>query len=247
MNRYKAALIHLTLSILVAAIACALLLGLWYPPPYFHAGGGARLLLLVVGVDVVLGPLLTLIVFDKRKPELKRDLAIIVLLQLAALVYGFHVMLQSRPVFLVAAGDRFYVVSANQVEPEELAAASQPQWRKLSWSGPVLVAAESPDSKEERDQLMLSVMAGKDVDQYPRYYVTYEKLAPSLLQRAKPLMKLRDMRPEEAGRIDAWLRRNNRIEESVVWVPIVARMDHITMLLDSETGEPLGAIAVYPW
>src|SRR5690606_32812168 len=98
-----AALIHLGISAAVAAVASALLMGVWYPPPYFRAAGAERLLLLVVAVDVTLGPLLTLIVFKRGKPGLKFDLAAIGVAQLLALVYGFHVMLLSRPVFLVAA------------------------------------------------------------------------------------------------------------------------------------------------
>lgn len=247
MSRCKAALVHLSLSLLVAAIATALLLGIWYPPPYFQAGGADRLLLLVVGVDVILGPLLTLIVFDTRKPELRRDLAIIVVLQLTALAYGFHVMLQSRPVFLVAAVDRFIVVSANQLEPVDLAQAREPEWRKLSWTGPVLVAAERPAATADRNEMLFSALAGKDIEKYPRLYVDYQQEAAGLLQRAHPISRLRDMRSEQSALIDAWLKRNQRIEEDVLWVPIVARMEDITMLLDKETGEPLGAIALDPW
>lgn len=247
MSRWKASLIHFSLSLLVAAVAVGLLLGVWYPPPYFQAGGADRLLLLVVGVDVILGPLLTLVVFDTRKPELKRDLAIIVAVQLLALGYGFHVMLQSRPAFLVAAVDRFVVVAANDLDRQDLEAAGDPRWRSLSWAGPELVATQRPESAEERNALLLSGLDGKDIERLPRYYVEYAHEAPNLLARAHPLSRLRTMNPDDAGKIDAWLKRNNRAEESVVWLPIIARMDDITMLLDKETGEPLGAIALAPW
>lgn len=247
MTRYKAALIHFLLSLLVAAVAVGLLLGLWYPPPYFQAGGADRLLSLVVGVDVILGPLLTLVVFNTCKSELKRDLAIIVALQLAALAYGFYVMLQSRPVFLVAAVDRFIVVTANELEPEDLAKARQPKWRNLSWTGPVLVSAELPRTANEQSELVFSALAGKDVEKYPRYYVEYGSAVPELIRRAKSLSQLRELNHNNVWKLDAWLKRNNRAEESVVWLPIIARMDDITMLLDKETGEPLGAIALDPW
>ena len=46
------------------------------------------LILLMIGVDVVIGPLLTLIVFDPKKKHLKFDLVVIAALQLAALAYG---------------------------------------------------------------------------------------------------------------------------------------------------------------
>lgn len=247
MTRYKAALVHFSLSLLVAAIATGLLLGLWYPPPYFQAGGADRLLLLVVSVDVILGPLLTLIVFNPKKLELKRDLSIVVAVQLMALVYGFHVMLQSRPAFLVGVVDRFVVVSANQLEPNDLAQAREPKWRRLSWSGPVLVATERPGTSSERMDMAFSGLAGKDIEQFPRYYVDYAHETPNLLRRAQPPSRLRELNPDKPHDLDAWLKRHQRPEDSVVWLPIVARMSDITMLMDKETGEPLGAIALRPW
>ena len=247
MSRWKAALIHFGISALVAAIATALLLGVWYPPPYFSAAGAKRLLLLVVGVDVVLGPLLTLIVFKSGKRGLKFDLAAIGLVQVLALAYGFHVMLQSRPVFMVASVDRFVLVAANQLDPADLAAASQPQWRRLSWGGPVLVATQRPDDADERNDLLFSALEGKDIEKFPRYYVEYEAAASGLLQRAQPLSRLRQMHPSHAGEVDAWLQRHRSEEESIVWLPIVARDADLCMLMDRASGKPLGAIALDPW
>ena len=75
MSRWKAASIHCSISALVGLIVGFLLFGLWYPPPYFHAAGADELILLLVGVDLTLGPLLTLIVFRSGKRGLKFDLA----------------------------------------------------------------------------------------------------------------------------------------------------------------------------
>jgi len=247
MTRWKAALIHLAISVLVAAVASALLLGVWYPPPYFTAAGAQRLLLLVVGVDVMLGPLLTLIVFRSGKPGLKFDLAAIAVVQALALAYGFHVMLQSRPVFMVAAVDRFVLVAANQLDPADLAAASQPQWRRLSWSGPVLVATQRPDDATERSDLLFSALEGKDIEKFPRYYVEYETAAPDLLQRAQPLSRLRQMHPSQQGKLDACIGRLGMLDEDVVWLPIVARDADLSMLMERTSGKPLGAIALDPW
>src|SRR4029078_12975478 len=110
MSRWKAAGIHLSISLLIGLIVGALLFGVWYPPPYFHAAGADQLVLLLVSVDIVLGPLLTLVVFKSGKWGLKFDLTLIAVMQTIALVYGLSVVLRSRPVFLVAAVDRFVLV-----------------------------------------------------------------------------------------------------------------------------------------
>jgi hypothetical protein len=62
----------------------------WYPNPYREISGGRELFLILVTVDVILGPLITLSIFNPVKAwkVLRRDLAIVGLIQLAALGYG---------------------------------------------------------------------------------------------------------------------------------------------------------------
>ena len=81
---------------------------LWYPPPYFEFDGGMNVMRLLLVVDVVLGPLLTLVVFQRGKKGLRRDLAVIGALQLAAFVYGAGLMFQYRPAFVVYAEKNFF-------------------------------------------------------------------------------------------------------------------------------------------
>lgn len=248
LSRWKAAGIHLCISVVVAAIATALLLGIWYPPPYFRAGGAPRLLMLVVLVDVCIGPLLTLIVFKSGKPGLKFDLAVIALLQATALVYGFHVLVSSRPVFMVAAVDRFVLVDADQIAKADLARASRPEWRHLSWTGPVLVAAELPKDPEARNDLLFgSLRAGKDVQDYPQYYVPYETAAPGLLKRAHSIAMLRELNSGRGKEITAWLARHKLAESQVVWLPIQPREGDLVMMMDAATGKPLGALPLIAW
>ena len=92
LNRWTAAAIHLGISALIAITVVAVMLALWYPQPYFDAMGGTGLLKILVGVDVAIGPLLTLIIFDRRKKSLRFDLSVIAFLQIAALVYGVYIM-----------------------------------------------------------------------------------------------------------------------------------------------------------
>ena len=64
--------------------------GWWYPYPYRELSGGRELFALVVAVDVVLGPLITLVIFNpaKTRRHLVMDFTVIGLLQVAALAYG---------------------------------------------------------------------------------------------------------------------------------------------------------------
>lgn len=248
MSRWKAAALHLCISIVIAGIASGLLLGVWYPPPYFHADGAGKLLALVVGVDVSIGPLLTLLVFRHGKRGLKFDLTVIAILQVIALVYGFHVLVGSRPVFMVAVVDRFVAVSANNISAADLAKAAHPEWRHLSWTGPVLVGATLPSNEKQREALMFSsLQGGKDIQDLPERYVPYANVAPALLKRARPLIRLYKMHPHAKGEISGWLATRHLSADNVVWLPIQARRWDMVMMMDARTGQPLGPIPLDPW
>lgn len=248
MSRRKAAGIHLGISAMVAALVSGLLLGVWYPPPYFHADGAGRLLALVVGVDVSIGPLLTLLVFKAGKRGLKLDLAVIAILQAAALAYGFHVLVGSRPVFLVATVDRFVVVSASNISAADLAKAPRGRWRQLSWSGPVLVGAQLPTDPKLRNALMFSTLqGGKDIQDMPRYYVPYPCVAEQMLKRARSLAALRTMHPRALGVIARWLHSRHLTDSQVVWLPLQARKWDMVMMMDAKSGEPIAPLPLNPW
>ena len=247
MSRWKAARIHLLLSIAIGIIVGALLFGVWYPPPFFHAVGADMLVLLLVGVDVVLGPLLTLIVFKSGKPGLKFDLAIIAIVQSVALVYGMSVVLRSRPVFLVAAVDRFVLISARDLDPADLAKGNKPEFRTLSWFGPRTVGAKLPPPGDEANALLFSGLAGKDIEKFPQYYVDYETVAPELLSKAKPLSEMEDRAGKDKPLLAEAARKSGVPADRLVCLPVQTRRAFLVMLLDRATGKPLRAVAVDPW
>ena len=69
LSAIRVACLHFLFSLVVALLAAALVFGLWYPFPYGHLSGGRELFLLVVAVDVVCGPLLTMVLFNPAKPR----------------------------------------------------------------------------------------------------------------------------------------------------------------------------------
>ena len=107
------ALRHLLLSLLVALASAAVVFGLWYPAPYRQMLQVGHIYLLVLVVDVVCGPLLTLIVASPRKSRRERwlDFSLIGAIQLAALAYGMYSVWVARPAVLAFESDRLVVVS----------------------------------------------------------------------------------------------------------------------------------------
>jgi hypothetical protein len=136
-DRFKAAGIHLCISIVIALLAAALVFYFWYPYPYREISGGRELFMILITVDVILGPSITLAIFNRAKPrrELRRDLAIVGLIQLAALGYGLWTVFIARPVHLVFEIDRFRVVHAVDV-PSDLMDKVRPGSMRCPCSGP---------------------------------------------------------------------------------------------------------------
>lgn len=247
MSRWKAAAIHLSISATIGLLVGALLLFVWYPRPYFHAAGADELVLLLVGVDLVLGPLLTLVVFKAGKKGLRFDLSLIAAMQATALIYGLSVVLRSRPVFVVAAIDRFVLVPANGLDPADLAKGSQPQFRALSWTGPVLVGAILPTDPKARNDLVFSGAAGKDLERFPQYYAPYPNVAKAMLTHAKSLDTLQAISTAVTQETVDWLHAHGRTSAEVVWLPLVGPHADMTMLMEHENGQVLGALAINPW
>lgn len=247
MSRWKAMLIHLGISALIGTAVIAALLLIWYPPPQFSAAGVERFIYLLIGVDVVLGPLLTLVVFRLGKPGLKLDLTLIALCQLAALIYGLHIMWQSRPVYLVAVVDRIHMVTPIDIDQESLAKA-EPPYANLPVFGPQLIGGRTATDPEERHRMvMLTLQTGKDVQNLPEYFVPYDQVSDQLLQRSRPLQTLLEHYPQHASRVRDFLAQQGGTIENLRFVPFTTPHIDISAVLDGSNAQVLGYIDLDPW
>lgn len=227
MDRVKAALPailwHLCASVAVAALAAALVFGVWYPEPYAALVGGADLFWMVVVVDVVCGPLLTAVLYTPRKPkrELMQDLGLVALIQLSALVYGLYVVAIARPVYLVYEVDRFRVVTVADIQPGAL----NPDLggvHALPWTGPEVIGVREPINPDEKLRSLELSLQGIEPSVRPNWWQAYELSKQLVLERAKPLDVLRKKQPEAATVIDRAVAEIGRPEAELVWVPLTS-------------------------
>lgn len=245
-TRWQAAPIHLSISLVVAALVVGLMLFFWYPQPFFLAAGGVTLVVLLVGVDVILGPLMTLLVYDPRKKSLKYDLLVIALLQVAALAYGGWIMFNARPVYVAFAGDRFELVEANAIEPADHAKAA-PAFREMPLTGPMVVGTRLPVGEEDRDVLRRAAMVGGSIGVFPQHYVPYGVVAGDVPAKASPLSSLRRKHPEAAPAIDSVIGATGKPENALRYLPLQARHGDMAVVLDAKNGAVIGVIPVDPW
>jgi hypothetical protein len=246
LNRWQAAGIHLCLSALIAATAVVVMFALWYPRPYFEAMGGQTLLALVVGVDVTLGPLLTLIVFNPKKKELKLDLAVIAAFQVAALAYGVWVTFVARPVYTAFVKDRFDIVTSNDLDATDLDAGPA-NYRNLSFTGPRLIGVRLPTDPKEQLDLVFSAIAGKDAQKFPKYYVPYADVAPAVIERAKPVEALVKKYMGAQDALHALASESGRPESELGYVPLHGRERIMTAVIDKRDGRVVGILSFNPY
>ncbi|MGA0611190.1 TfpX/TfpZ family type IV pilin accessory protein [Caldimonas sp. KR1-144] len=240
-GRVRAALIHLALSALVALACAALVFGLWYPTPFRQISGGDELFLLIVAVDVVIGPLITLAVFDLRKPrrELVRDLAVIAALQLSALVYGVHTLAQARPVVLALEGARLRVVRAIDLDADGLAKAPE-GLRRLPWTGRLVVAAQSPTDPGEQMKAIELAFAGIDIGARPELWLPPERTAAALAGNMLPLERLLTSHPGREADLAAAIATTGRPASELGYLPMISRRSDWVALVDRNTGAIVG-------
>ncbi len=156
-TRWLAFIIHLSISCIILALLAAVVFIWWFPGALFSISGGMDGVQIVILVDLILGPLLTLLVFNVAKPksELVRDLSVIGLIQLSCLMAGVWVVYQSRPVLLVHVYDTFYSYKMKDVLDSGI---DKEQLNSLDGNYPKVVYVEVPKNPLQFLNLQLTAM-----------------------------------------------------------------------------------------
>ncbi|MDS1309435.1 hypothetical protein [Marinobacter xiaoshiensis] len=169
--KLKAAAIHGVITVILALLAALVIYGLWYPKPFAEMSHGTDLFLLIVLVEIVLGPTISLVIFNtrKQKSEMLRDYFIVGMIQFSAFFYGIFSVYISRPVYLVFVKDRIEVVAAVELNNADFTHAGS-QFRSLPKLGPSTICVEFPKSPEKKSELLFSALRGMDIQLIPEFY-----------------------------------------------------------------------------
>lgn len=248
-SRLIAAAIHFFVTLLIAGGAAAIIFFVWFPGELAKMVGGTQLFLLVVCSDLILGPLISLVIFNKKKSrkELVVDYLIIGVIQLSALIYGVSVVALSRPVFIAFTKDRFEVVTAIELDDADLSMAADARYKLKSWLGPVLVSIEFPTDTKERNELLFSAVNGKDAQLMPKYYRPYESMVDAVREKSESLDSLISRHKESQPELEATVKQLGRSAESLRCLPVRHRFGFWTVLIDTKTGYPVKYLPIDPY
>jgi hypothetical protein len=244
------ALKHLGVSALIAALCAALVFGLWYPYPYSELASGRELFALVIAVDIVIGPLLSLVVYNPKKPRLKlwRDIGTVFVMQLAALGYGLYSVAQARPVLLAFEGDRFRIVAVPDIHAESLSKAPT-NIEHLGWTGPRMIGVRLLDGRDpEFPKSIQLAMQGVHPAFRPDRWIDYENQRQQVARQAKPLPELKARRPESAPLIEDAVRSSGVSESELGYLPLHSQhRDDWIVVVSVKDGMPRAYLPVDGW
>lgn len=239
-SRIQAFLIHLSISIGIFLVLLSFILLKWYPSLYFSYDGGWRGIRLVAGIDLVLGPLLTLIVFKPGKKGLKFDLAVIAMIQLAALSYGVTTVYRQRTALVVYFRHALYTVSGWQAAA--VGAKGQTVIR-ASTTAPPYVQVVLPTNRQARYEVFAGVFKGA-LPPYLRGSL-YQPFAPQdTLGHGIDVAQLVRDRPADQRKLQDFLK--GRPASDFTFVPLDCRYRQLLLAVRRSNAEVAGTVDINP-
>lgn len=243
-NRYQAFGLHFLISLTIVTCFAYLIFYSWYREPFFTAEGGWSIFHLIIIIDLILGPVLTLIIFKKGKKGLKFDLSAIATVQALALVYGGTVLYQERPAYLTFSVDRFVIVSENDIDNKKL---RHPAFvNKEASEKPQLVFAKLPEDPKERNAFVEEVFDGKpDLEFRAEYYEPFEGKLESVMLKSKDIHQLKNSSEENKQKIEFFLK--DHCQYGCGYFPLVGKKHNMLIAIDKKDGHIVGGINIDPW
>ena len=245
-GRIKAFLIHFSISLVIVSSVLLLVFLLWYPAPYHKVAGAWGVVKILILVDLIIGPVLTLIIFKRGKPGLKFDLSMIASVQIIALTYGVSVVYQERPLYIVFTVDRFEVVGASEIDMQKI------RYNELKTNrptGPALAFAKFPEDRQERNKLMFDVILQglPDLDRRPEHYHPYSGNEAAVLERSLDVRKLVEAEDNDGSAVDRFLATHGGQVDDYAYLPLVGRRGKMVLAVDRDSARPVAGIDINPW
>jgi hypothetical protein len=239
-EKFTAAGIHFLVTAALAGIAAAIVFFVWFPNGLADVIGGRTLFLIVIGVDIALGPLLSLAIYSstKTRKQLIIDYSIIGAFQLAALVYGLYVVALSRPAFVVYHGQRLEIVTAIELADEDLLVGTQPIYRSRPWIGPLYASVKMPTNEKERGDLVFSAVLGKDAQLMPKYFQSYDATLDDLKAHCEAINGL-NLKSEDQATFDAAVKSSKLPQDALCRLQTRHRFGFGMVLIEKQSGKPL--------
>jgi hypothetical protein len=241
MSKPLAFVTHLLLSVAVVGGLLLLLIARWYPIPYFLIDGGWQGIRLVAAVDVVLGPLITLVIYNRNKSRGKLifDYSVIGAIQACAFAFGVWTVFSTRTTVVVFADGVFYTLGADTArflhDPYPAILAHAP-------GTPAYAVVTMPAEEEARQKLRRESLA-----MHRPLFSYLERVGPltresfqQLVENQLDLPDLLARQPESRPEVERFLEKHGGTVQEYVFVPVKPRYRQVVLAFARDTGRLAG-------
>jgi hypothetical protein len=238
--RLKAFSLHLLSSATVLTLILGSLYFGWYRWPGWHLTDVTTVVLVMVCVDVVLGPTLTFIIANQKKSrrELTRDIGMIVVVQLCALIYGSVSLWNGRPLYYAFSESVLQLVQAYDIDAKDAEIGRQqnpalaPHWYSL----PRWIWAPLPQNAEESRKIVVSaITGGDDVISMPKYFKPWEDGLTSLRSKLKKVDDVAYFAKSEKKKLKERMKAAGLPDDQLNTMPLTGRGHPLLAVFDPVT------------
>jgi len=244
LSRFQAFAIHLFISSVVLGSFLAFVFLVWYPQPFFVVEGLVQIIWVLVGVDIVLGPALTLVVFKTGKPGLKRDLSIIAAIQIIGFIYGANTFYEERPAFAVFYdSDYFDVIPVSGMKG---LGKLDPALKHSNIGGPTIVYVEQPTAIDDLKIILEDMkQGGPSIHLRTEYYRPLKGHINKVFRLSRDLDELQKIPANESAISRFKTEYGERIAD-FVYFPITGSLTSRLLVIDSRTESVVDYININP-
>lgn len=240
-KRLKFFLNHLFISALIVSPVIGVVYFVWYPYPLNQILEVTHIFLMMSIINIIVGPILSLLIYKTNKKKLFFDLVIIIIIQLTALSYGVYSISQARPAWIVFSVDRFELVRANEISilPNTKV---KPIYQYPSWFGPTYVAVQLSNNKEQKEVDMFNAVFGLTLAKQPNRYLDISNVKLDIKNKALSLDLLREF--NSMSSIDITL---NSYPEANSWIPLHSSTKDCVVLINRNSSKIISIVNLKPW
>jgi len=235
-SRKQAVLSHIGISLIIFLIVLYFIVFHWYPQPFFSTDGGWQGVQLLAAVDIVLGPLLTLIIFKPGKKGLKTDVITIATIQFLALFSGLYVIHNERPVAKIFQDGNFYIVTGYDMTKRNISLKDLERYRV---DNAITIYLDLPDEHKAFEDLLYSSRKKKEL----LYLNTslYKKIDAEKIKKMRRFsIDIERYIKEKYGKeklsiLTSLLKKHNAKVDDFLYLGLHSRYKHAITVLDPET------------
>lgn len=240
--RFKYFFGHLVISFAIALLSLYLVFYVWYPAPLDKAAGVSGIILIMLSIDVMLGPLLTLVLAKEGKKGLKFDLIVIAIVQLLALSYGLYSVDKGRPVAIAFDINRFELVLKNNIKTDEhwqiIKQFADNQGNRI----PAVSIRPAKDDEEYAKRMKNELELGIIANANPELYETVAQNIEIIKKEMKPIQDLPKFNDQVlAEQIMA------QYPQADGFLPLFSPDETQTVLIDSKNKVFVAVVDARPW